>query len=521
MTEGRDWVLRCVGMAAAAASCAVAGVVVPAAPAGAAGSSGALGDSITVGLGSLPTSQGNPFGATYAGPAAQTWSAIFDALTNVTPSKGATPALATSWTQTNPTTWEFTLRQGVTFSDGEPFNAAAVASTVDYLTSPAGAATAIGGSFQQLAGATAVNDSTVDITTKVADPILPRELVQMNIVAPQAWQQEGPAGFALKPVGTGPYEVTSWGPTSVSLTRFANSWRPGHYKDLTITQIPDQTSRYQALQSGQLQVDYDLSLEQLTSISSQRNLKLTTTPSGKVLALQFVQKPGSPIMKAGVRLAMTEAINRKQIVSGLFGKLTTTANQGSSPGTTGFNPKLKSIPYNPKAARKLLAKAGYPHGFSIEADVTVGSLPGDSETFQAVAANLKAIGIAANFVSLPYATWLSDFLSGKFPGEMTSIAYSGAPAFDALLPLQRGSCLQKPVAMWCVQSQASLLSQAANENNVKQRTALLQQVQASERTNPPALFILNIVNSVASSTSVKVGYEPIGTLNFATLAPAS
>lgn len=485
-----------------------------------AGAQPSVGDAVTVGLGTLPTSQGNPYGATYAGPAGETWAAIFDGLTTVDAKSGPQPALATSWTQTAPDTWRFTLRKGVTFSDGEPFNAAAVAATVTWISTSPGSESAIGGTFTMLSGATAVDDYTVDIKTKTPDPILPRELVQLNIVAPDAWKTEGPDGFATKPVGTGPYQVTSWGPSSVQLTRFTKSWRPAHYKNLTIEQIPDQTSRFQALESDQIQVDYDLSLEQLTSAASKPDITLATESSGKVLALQFISKPGSPLTNPKVRLAMTEAIDRQKLVKALFGELTQPANQGAAPGTNGYNDHLGQIPYDPAGAKKLLAEAGYAKGFSLEADVTAGSVPGDTETFQTVAAGLGAIGVNVKFVTLPYATWLKDFLAAKFPGDMTSIAYSGAPAFDALLPLSRSSCLQKPSALWCVQSQADLLTKAAGENDPAARTALLQQVQAAEAQDPPALFLFNMLNSIASSKSVSVAQTSIGAIDFAGLAPA-
>ena len=479
----------------------------------------AEGGHVTVALGSLPTSKGDPFGATYAGPAVETWAAMFDALTETSP-KGATPALATGWSMVNPTTWQFNLRQGVTFSDGEPFNAAAAAATFDYLTTAAGKATAVGGSFQQLAGATAVSPYVLDVMTKAPDPVLPQEIVQINMVAPQAWQRLGPAGFASAPVGTGPFQVTNWGPTSVSLSRFAGSWRTAHYRTLTITQIADPTARYQALESGQAQVDYDLALEQLTSIKGKANLSLLTEQSGKELAVQYLMVSGSPLLNQQVRQALSMAVDRQAIVSSIFDNLTTPAYQGASEGDAGYDSALAPISYDPTKAKSLLAQAGYPNGFSIEADVASGSVAGDTEVYEAVTGELAKAGVTVKFVALPYATWLQDFLSAKYPGQATSIAYSDTPAFDAALALDRGSCLQKPAVLWCQPDQAAVLTKINSTTDIATRTQLFDQVQQMERTNPPALFLYNIINATGVAKSVHAAYLPIGAIDYSALAPA-
>ena len=483
-------------------------------------SSSALGGTLTVGLGSLPLSQGNPFGATYAGPAVEAWAAIYDALTNTSPA-GATPALATSWKLVDPTTWQFTLRQGVTFSDGEAFNASAAAFTFNYLASPAGAKTAMGGSFQQIAGAKVVSPYVLDITTKGPDPILPRQVVQANIVAPKAWQSEGPKGFATHPVGTGPYEVTSWGATTVDLTRFAGSWRPGHYKSLTLVEIPNNASRFQALQSGQIQVDYNLTRQEVTQTKAASNLTLLHEPAGQVYALQYLNVAGSPLLNQDVREALDVAINRQANVSAVLGNLAQPAYQGASPGDSGYDSSLGPIPYNPSQAKSLLAKGGYPNGFSFKVAVPEPTFFGVSSISQLAASDLAKVGVHMTLVPVPFASWLTDFLSGHFPGDQAAgISYSDAPSFDAALTLDRGSCLEKPSVVWCQQAQAAVLAKINTTTNLTTRQQLFDQVDTMERANPPALFLFDMVNVTGVSSKVKATYEPIGTIDFSSAAPA-
>lgn len=480
-----------------------------------------LGGTLTVGVSSLTASDGNPFGETYAGLAVEIWPAIFDALTTIGPNYQAAPALATSWKLVNPTTWQFDLRHGVTFQDGEPFNASAAAATFNYLTSKAGQATGIGGSYPQLGSATVVNQYTVDINTKTPDPILPKEIDQVNIVAPKAWSRLGPSGFATHPVGTGPYKVTSWGPTSVTLTRYAGSWRSSHYQKLTFEAIPDETSRYDALLSGQIQVDYDLTLSQIATAQSQQDLHLITSEGATVFALQFLDKKGSPLLNPKVGVALNEAINRPEIIQDLFHNVATAAYQGGSPGVAGYDASLPPIKYDLAAAKKLLAQAGYPNGFSFEADVSTGQIPGDTEAVEAVQAQLAQIGVHMTAIQDTFTQWIDAFLSDGFPGQATSIGFSSTPQYDAALPLSRSSCLEKPAVLWCVPDQAALISKILTNMNPSSRDQEFDQLAEMQRTDPPALFIFNRVNATAVSKSVSAAYTPIGSLNFNTVAPGS
>lgn len=481
----------------------------------------ASGGTLTIGISSLPASDGNPFGETYAGLAVEIWPSIFDALTTIGKSYQAAPALATSWKLVSPDTWRFYLRKGVKFQDGEAFNASAVAATFNYLTSKAGQASGIGGSYPQLKSATVINQSTVDINTKTPDPILPKELDQVNIVAPQAWQRLGAKGFATHPVGTGPYKVTSWGPTEVTLTRYTGSWRKANYKELRFVAIPDNTARYQALVSGQIQVDYDLTLEQLQTAQSSGNLYLIKGSGATVFSIQYLDKKGSPLLNSKVRVALNEAVNRPEIIKDIFHNVATAAYQGGSPGIAGYDPKLPPIKYNPTDAKKLLAEAGYPHGFSFQADVSVGVIPGDTESVEAAQAQLAQIGVHMTVIQDTFTQWVNDFLTAGFPGEATSIGFSSTPQFDAALPLSRSSCLEKPAVLWCVPSQATVISKILSNQNPVSRTQEFDQLAEMQRTNPPALWLFNRVNATGVARSVKAAYTPIGSLNFDTVAPSS
>ena len=480
-----------------------------------------LGGTLSVAALGLPATQGNPFGS-FNGPSIQIDPAFFDTLTTGAPGT-LQPDLALSWELIGTKTWRFTLRHGVKFSDGETFNAAAAAFTFNYLASAAGRATNVGSTILDLGSASVVSQYVLDLNMTRPDPIVPQEVDQVFIVAPKAWQREGPTRFGIAPVGTGPYQVTNWGPTTVTLKRFAEAWRPGHYRNVTYTAIADPNAAYQALVSGQVQVLYALSFQQLQTIKANRNLKSYSVPSGNTVALQFVTSPGSPIMNRSVRVAMNEAINRSLMQKSLFHGLIKAADQYIPAGIPGNDPQLPPIAYNPTAAKAAIAAAGYPHGFSLTLTSPAPVIPGNSEALQLVQAELAAVGVTITFNTIPYAVWLPHLLAGKFPGsQLTQIQAQITPSFDGANPLSKTTCASPTPAVWCepANNQAGLITKAESELSLTTRTQLLAQVAKAQRTDPSVIPLFESPNTLGVSTKVAVSYEPIGTINWSTVAPA-
>ena len=146
-----------------------------------AGSGAEPSDTLRMGVIGLPAMQGNPFASLNA-PTIFTFSAIFDSLTFVGSDSVVKPWLATSWEATNPTTWVFTLREDVMFSNGEHFTSDAVVNAVDYLMTPDASTGSVAQMLNFLAGARALDDYTVEITTRVPSVIFPREAASLRIV---------------------------------------------------------------------------------------------------------------------------------------------------------------------------------------------------------------------------------------------------------------------------------------------------------------------------------------------------
>jgi peptide/nickel transport system substrate-binding protein len=474
---------------------------------------------VSIATDTFPAAEGNPFASGYAGQGVWVLPAIFNTLTQGSAS-GIKPELALSWAMLNPTTWQFQLRKGVKFSDGETFDASTAAFTFNYLASSAGKQTVDGSNTPTLKAATAVGSYTLDISTTVPTLDLPGLIDQDDIVAPAAWTRLGASNFALHPVGTGPYKVTQWTANEIYFQGFSGSWQPPKYKTMDIILIPSEPSGFAALQSGEVQVLYDPSLTDLISAEHSSSLYATKYVTPNTFALQFLTSAGSPIMNANVRVALNYAVDRTAIVQ-LLGGVTSAASQGIGTGVPGNDASLSDIPYDPSKAKSLLAAAGYPNGFSLTAAEVEQPVLGSTEVLTLLQSQLAKVGVHLTYQSLPFASWLDDFLAGKYPGaQLTTISYSSTPQFDGYLPLSRGSCLEIPSPLWCTQPQGDLLSAANGTTSASVRTADLEKVEASERQDPPAIWLYHLVSAAIASSAVKASMTQIGSIDFATLGPA-
>ncbi|MDP4666457.1 MAG: ABC transporter substrate-binding protein, partial [Candidatus Nanopelagicales bacterium] len=292
---------------------------------------------ITIAVPGLPPSQGNPFKEGPGTPGIHTYAAMFDALTRVD-NKGVVRArLAKYWKTINSTTWRFTLRQGVKFSNGEDFNADAVNATVDFLISADGRKTVIGSTeLPGVTGATKVSEYVVDITTKTPDAILPAKLAALYIVAPKAWKSAGQDVFAKAPIGTGPYKVDSITTTRIEMSAFTGSWRSPKADKLVLIPLRDAASRLQALQSGQVNMAIAINPDQINAAKSAK-ATVISVPAPQVMSLAFNVTAGGAVKDVRVRQALNYAVNKEAIASNLLAGKGKAATQGTTPSVLGYN----------------------------------------------------------------------------------------------------------------------------------------------------------------------------------------
>ncbi len=320
----------------------------------------------------LPPGLGYPY-RVMTMPTLYTVSAMFDGLTRIDADGVVKPWLATSWTQTNPTTWTLTLRDDVVFHNGRPFTADAVVHVVNFLATREGMGEAVATEMAFLHSARALDDHVVEIRTDYPVPILPRFLPVLHMAEPEAWLDAGLDEFSRAPVGTGPFAADSFAATKATFRAHEKGWRPPQVEGLEIYAVPEATARVQALISGSVDVALALGPDDRALIESVGGTFLGWR-SETVRTISFVLTGDpSPLDDIRVRQALNLAVDRQTIIDGLLGGVTSPASQGATPAAEGFNPDLDGILYDPDRARALMKEAGVEHGFEMTVEAVIGA----------------------------------------------------------------------------------------------------------------------------------------------------
>ena len=460
-------------------------------------------DEIVVGVADLPASDGNPYSG-IGSPGIYTWAAIYDALTLVDRDGAPQPALATDW-EAAEDGWTFELREGVSFSNGEPFTADDVVATITYLTEDEeGQDLAVAGDLGPVTGAEAVDESTVRILTESPDPILPNRMAGVFIAPGDHLEAVGHDGLAAEPIGTGPFQVESWtSQEEVQLTAFEDSWRAPEAASLQIIQLDDTAARVEALLSDQVHLTLQVSPDQLERIQ-QEGYAVEADPAPQVMSLAFMVEGNedSPVADVDVRRAMNFAVNAEAAADALLAGEARPAGQGATPGAFGYNPDVPPFPHDPEQAQELLADAGYPDGFSFTAEIVTGSFPADAELYQAMQQDLAQVGIEVELQQIDFPEWLDKYFGNAWEGDAFGLSWNTAPFLDALRPYNIFTCDREP-PFYCDEEAHELIEQARTELDEEQREQILFELQAHTHENPPAILLVEQVDLNARSEALQ------------------
>jgi peptide/nickel transport system substrate-binding protein len=319
---------------------------------------------------------------------------VFETLVARDTSGELVPVLAASMpTPIDPTTVEFVLRDDVTWQDGSPFVAADVAYSVNRVIDPE-YETQQATLFSTVAGAVAVDDRTVRITTDAPDPVLTARLSLLLIV--KDGDAERP-DFAEAPMGTGPYEFVSRSPGGDTVIEKWADYRTELVdapNRLVLRVLPEPRTRVAALENGEVDIVPGLSPDDVPLVPR------TEAVTGTETMLLRLNMRAGVLEDDTIRQAINVAINRQELVDTLFsGYAEPAACQISAPTVFGHDPSLEVPPFDPELAAELLEEAGGPVTLTMTAPAT--RFPKGREIAQAIAAYLTDVGfeVALEFPS--------------------------------------------------------------------------------------------------------------------------
>jgi peptide/nickel transport system substrate-binding protein len=204
-----------------------------------------------------------------------------------------------------------------------------------------------------------------------------------------------------------------------------------------------------------------------------------------------------------VRQALNYAVNKEEIVAAIMNGVGHATGQPASRVSPGYDPAIEPYPYDPEKAKALLAQAGYPNGFTMKTMVAIESGVA-AAMYQAVAGDLRAIGVEMVLEPAPFALWLRHYLSNGWPPEIRafSLAWNAAPYNDVLRPMEYFSCL-KPQPFFCIPALAEKVERAAQTLDDAERLALIRELSRDYHEAAPSIFIAEMSLETGVNTALR------------------
>ena len=322
---------------------------------------------------------------------------VFDNLFYYDYSGKLIPRLAKSHRQVKPKMWEFKIREGIKFSNGEPLDAHAVKFSIDRIMDPKLKSRQFG-FFRSIDRIEVVDRYTMRIHTKYPDTFLIPPLALLGqVVPPKYYKSHDLKYLARHPVGSGPYRLVKWSKgEELVYEANPNYWRPGvpRIKTGVVKIISEPTTRVSALLAGDVDIIDVVPPQLVTMVKSKADkLDIVSGQSSRSCRVIMIIKPGAPWDNVKVREALNYAVDKDSIIKNIMQGHATKVATHVGPYSFGHNPNLKPYPYDPAKARKLLAEAGYPNGFSVNMYLPLGRFLMGKQAGEAIAGMMAKVGV--------------------------------------------------------------------------------------------------------------------------------
>ncbi|MGH7275679.1 MAG: ABC transporter substrate-binding protein [Candidatus Rokuibacteriota bacterium] len=340
------------------------------------------------------------------------------------------PMLAESWRIVNETTWEFKLRKGVRFHNGEPFTAQSVKATIDYALDPASkthfASAAYWGLVREVQ---VVDDHTVRFLTKQPWPNLidSASLTNALIMPAKALKELGPQKLAQQPVGTGPFKFVEWKRDErLVLERNPDYWQgPADVSRVTFRFIPEFSARMAALLSGEIDIMKDVPPHVVDAVERSGRARLRSTVSSRINYLALVNLKPGPMQDVRVRRAMNHAVDVEELIKQVLKGRATRMCGPMAPANVDYAP-VECYKHDPARAQALFKEAGIdPAKLQLTLDTPAGRYPLDKDVSLAIGAQLQRLGVKVTVVVNEWGTHL-DKIKNRNTGDMFFLGWGPA-----------------------------------------------------------------------------------------------
>lgn len=415
---------------------------------------------------------------------------LYDALVFPEADGTYSPALAESWeVSEDGLTYTFTLRQDVTFHNGESFTADSVVYSWQTYSQPE---VTYANEWSFVNNVEKVDDYTVNISTEEPNALLLARVAGWGMIPPVAHAEMGLEAFAQSPIGTGPFMFEEWVKGDhLTVTANPNYWREGYPKvDQVIFKfMPESAVRVAAIQAGEIDIAPRLSAEEAETLASSDDLTVVSYPVDRVFYVAFNNMTtgvGTPIEDVQVRKALAHAIDVQTIIDAIFAGAGTRATGFLSQGNLGYQ-EVEPVSYDVEMAKSMLAEAGYPDGFDIGMACPEAAYTNINEVCQAIQGYLAEVGVNVDLeLQEANAYWEREANKELPPLFVDSWSNTISEAYSRL----EGAVGQdQSYANWSDQRLFDYLGQILTTPDVEARAALYSEMDNLMREDPPFVYL--------------------------------
>lgn len=414
---------------------------------------------------------------------------IFEGLARIVNGK-VKPSLAVSWTNPDQNTWRFKLREGVKFHNGDPFTASDVKFSID---------TSIKEDWPNsfnlatVDSVEVIDESTIEVKTKVPDPVLLNRLVYAFIVSEKQYKSKGKSEAA----GTGPYKLVSLNKDHAKLEVNQDYYLgTPKVREVVFKFFPDDTEDeklVEALKKGEVDLINIVDQSLIGSLANSYQVKDLTSPFISFLWMDttrnkspYVDKVPNPLRNKLVRQAIYKTININKVVEA-GRRSSSPASQFVTDAIFGYNPNISRPEPNIEAAKKLLEQAGVKEGFKFTLDAPVFS----KEVADQIAKDLAQIGIKVEVkivvVSEAFPKWFDKKDFSAFIISYAAETFDAGEIFVNVLHTPKGSFGSDNLTDYSNPEIDKLAEEIASEFRTKERLSKLQNAMAKVMDEVPAI----------------------------------
>lgn len=427
---------------------------------------------------------------------------IFDRLVSLDHEMNLIPGLAESWEVENDTTTIFHLRKGVKFHNGEEMTS----EDVKYSLERCIAASGVNYNYLIIDEIQIIDDYTIKIITKEPFNALLYRLTldAASIISKKA--DTSPEEFNKHPIGAGPFKFVSWEMGGDVVLEANQDYYKGAPKieKLIFRQIPEALNRSIGLETGEIDLAYDLAITDLEMLKNNEDITVKNVPSTTVWYLGFnVQK--EPLDNTLVRQAVAYGLNTQDVIDIVYnGVASPTHNTMLTPGLFGYEPDTIQYDYNVDKAKEILAEAGYPNGFSTTLWCS------DSQVMRDIAVvvqeQLRMIGITAEIKTVEAGNYYAATGAGE--QDMFILSKTSIDPDSMLRAMYHTDAfgLSGNRSFWAAAEVDEKLNQASVTTDQEEAKKLYKEVQTIVAEQLPLIPIL-IENLNAGMQSDVKGFE--------------